>query len=160
MSKQAKNLAKSFEEANAKLMGRIEQCSNDEWRMTAEDDERAVGVVAHHLASSYATQCDLIEAMAAGEEVPAISWDMVNAMNADHAEQHTRPDRQETQDLLRQNGQAMTELIRQLDDAQLQRTWDIPFVDEDSASTQQFIEEAVIDHIDLHRRSIETATER
>lgn len=158
MNRQAKNLAKRFEQANAQLMARVDQCSNDEWRTTAEDDERSVGVVAHHLASSYATQTDLIEAMAAGDDVPAITWDMVNAMNAEHAKQHTRPDRQETHDLLRQNGQAMIELIGELDDAQLQRTWDIPFVDEHSASTQQFIEEAVIDHIDLHRRSIEAAT--
>lgn len=160
MTEQARSLARRFEKANDQLMTLVEQCSNDEWRTTAEDDKRNVGVVAHHLASSYSTQSDLIEAMAAGQDVPAIDWDMIHGMNAEHAEQHTRPDQQTTLDLLRRNGQTVKQCIGKLNDTELQSTWDIPFVDEERpVTTQRFIEQAIIDHIDLHRRSIEAATE-
>ena len=160
MSERVESLAKRFEQANNKLIAAAERYTADGWHATAADDERSVGTVAHHLATSYGVQCDLIQGIASGETVPAVTWEMVHQMNAEHAEEHDYPGREETLALLRENGRAMSGLIRGLGDEQLRRTADLPFLGEQPVTTQQFIEQAVIDHIELHLNSMEAAAGR
>jgi len=160
MSDRAKSLAARFEQHNQRLMSAAEGCTEEEWRTTADDDKRAVGTVAHHLASSYSVQCDLIEGIACGETVPAVTWDMVHEMNAEHAEEHAIPSQDETVDLLLENGRTLTRLIVGLDDEQLQQTADLPFLDEAPVTTKQFVEQAIIEHIEQHLNSMQTAAGR
>lgn len=160
MSDRVESLAARFEQNNNRLMAAAEQCTEEDWHTTADDDERAVGTVAHHLASSYSVQCDLIQGIASGETVPAVTWDMVHQMNAEHAQEHAIPSQDETVELLRENGRTMTQLILGLDDEQLQRTADIPFLDEEPVTTKQFVELAIIEHIELHLESMLGATGR
>lgn len=160
MNDQVERLAQRFKQNNEQLITAAEGCTTEEWRTMATDDERAVGTVAHHLASSYGVQCDLIQGIASGESVPAVTWDMVHEMNAEHAEEHAVPTQDETLELLQENGRTMAQLIRKLDDDQLQRTAEIPFLDEEPVTAKLFVEQAVIEHIELHLKSMQTAAGR
>lgn len=160
MSEQAKRLAQRLEQANRQLIALIEACSADDWRKFVEKEGRTVGVVAHHVGAAYLVETELIEGLARGTNIPALNWHTIDEMNANHAQQHARPTREETVELLRRNSQIAIRCIRDLDDAQLQRRSRLPFMGDEPVSTQELIEQAVIGHVHGHRRAIETVMDR
>jgi hypothetical protein len=158
MSERAAGLAAAFERANGELIQALKACSEDQLKLVCESEGWPVTVAAHHVASSTGPLTRLITLMANGQPLPAISMDMINAGNAQHAEEFANVGRQETLDLLRQESDAAANLIRGFTDEQLDRTAPMAFAGGAPWSTADLIERILIAHPTQHAQSIRAIT--
>ena len=158
MSEQAQALADRLEQANHALLAVLTACSEDDWRKPAGNDTRSVGVIAHHVASAHALVLGLAQEVAAGRQLPALTWEMVHQGNAQHAEQQSGCPKAETLDLLRRNSAEAARIIRGMSDEQLGRssTWELS----GDVTTQRVIEVHMIDHAHEHLATIKAVTGR
>ena len=154
MSERARNLAHQFEQANHELIATVERLSDAQWRTKTVGDGRSVGVVAHHVAGSHQGLAGLVQKIASGEPVPAITMDMIHQGNAAHAAQHANCTKAETLALLRQNGAAAVATVRGLGDPELDRSATLPM---GTMSAAQLIEGVLIGHVHDHHGSIRQA---
>lgn len=154
MSMRANQLAKRIEDGVNQLLAFAEKLSPAEWQTICPSEERSIGVLIHHVASSYPVEVNLIQALASGEAIDGVTRDMVDHMNAEHANTEASCTKTESLELLRQNGVLAANAVRALSDEQLDRVspvslnWDTPL------STQYFIEEHPISHSYAHLASI------
>jgi hypothetical protein len=157
MSQRAAALAERLERGANELIAYVENCSKADWQTVCPGEGRTVGVLAHHVASAYPVEIDLVKVLASGKPVAGVTWEMVDGMNAEHAEGHRKVSREETLALLRENSAAAAAAIRQLSDEQLDKAapislhWDAPL------TTQYFIEEHPVSHSFAHLTSIRAA---
>lgn len=154
MSKRAKALARRFAEANRELIATVEAIPKDRWRAYCSAEQWTVGVVAHHVASDHLILADVTGAIVSGD-APAITWEMLHQINAEHLEAHRDCTQAETLELLRSGGEKVASTLRALSDADLERTAVLPFLGERPVTAEQFIEQAVIGHIGMHLPSIQ-----
>ncbi len=155
MTERATVLADRLEHANNALIATVEQISEADWLKQCASDDRPVGVVIHHVASAHAFVLGAAQAAAAGDPLPTLTWEMVHADNARHANEHAHCDRVETLDLLRRNSAQAARAIRSMSDEQLARTgtWGL----DGEVTAQQVIELHMIDHVQEHLANIEAA---
>jgi uncharacterized damage-inducible protein DinB len=148
-------LAERVEQANNTLIAAVEQISEADWRKQCASDDRPLGVVVHHVAEAHAFVLGAAQAIAAGGELPTLTWEMVHAGNAEHARQHAGCDKAATLELLRRNSAKAARAIRGLSDEQLSRagTWGL----DGQVTAQQVIELHMIDHVREHLANIEAA---
>src|SRR5215207_1025589 len=92
----AQALAERFEQAHNEVIATVEGLSDAQWSAPGADEGRTVGITAHHIAASYPSTFGLVQTVASGQELPAVGWDMIHAMNARHAEQHAGVGKAET----------------------------------------------------------------
>ena len=157
MNTRSQTLAKRIERGVNELITFVEGCSLAEWQTLVPNDGRTVGILTHHVASAYPVEMDLIKSLASGEAIVGVSWEMVDQMNAEHADAHANCTREETLTLLRQNSTSAANAIRQLSDEQLDKAapislnWDTPL------TPQYFIEEHPISHPFRHLTDIRAA---
>src|SRR4051812_33307418 len=87
-SQRAALLADRIEAGAAGLADFAEGLSESEWRTPiSASDPRSVGIVVHHVASVYPVEIDLARAIAGGNAVTEVTWDIVAALNARHAQE-------------------------------------------------------------------------
>ena len=157
MSKRAVALAERVERGARELMAVVEGCSEADWQTVCPDEGRTVGVLAHHVGSLYPVEMDLVKVLSSGQAIAGVTWEMVDQMNAEHAEDQGKVTREETLELLRRNSAAVADAIRELSDEQLDKAapvslnWDAPL------TTQYFIEEHPMSHAFAHLSSIRAA---
>ncbi|MFQ5398353.1 MAG: maleylpyruvate isomerase N-terminal domain-containing protein [Anaerolineae bacterium] len=157
MNTRANSLAERVERGANELIIFVEGCSLAEWQTPVPNDGRTVGVLAHHVASAYPVEVDLVKTLASGEAIAGVTWAMVDQMNAEHAQTHANCTKEETLTLLRQNSASAAAAIRQLSDEQLDKAapvslnWDAPL------TAQYFIEEHPVSHPFRHLMDIRTA---
>src|SRR4051812_7044908 len=158
MSARAEALAKRFEEQNAAFISSVEGISDAEWSApTSADDPRPRGVVAHHVASSFHPTLGLMQAFASGEGAPPVTWDIIHAGNARHAEQSANVSRDETIALLRDHGQQVAEALRGMSDEQLDNSASLPLMGDHAMSAEQIGDFLVVGHIGMHANSLKDA---
>jgi hypothetical protein len=157
MSERALALAEALERANNELIAVVERCSGPQWRARCAREGWSAGVAAHHIAVDHPLIAGLVQTVARGESVPQLTWDWINGFNAQHEAEHANCTKEETVELLRQNGAAAASIVRELTDEQLDRTASIPWEDWPPVSAQQLIERKLIGHISEHLESIRTA---
>jgi hypothetical protein len=126
MRERARAPADRFEEANDRLIAIVEGLTEAQWAARAGTDGWSVGVTAHHLASDHAVLAGLVEAVATGRRLPALTMAMVHRYNAQHAEEHEHCTRAETLELPRREGAAAARMVPGLSHEQLDRTAVIP----------------------------------
>jgi hypothetical protein len=154
MSTRANALADRLEQGAAQLAAFAEGLSDVEWGTICPNEDRPVGVLIHHVASAYPVEVDLIQVLASGKAVEGVTWDMVDQMNADHADSQEQCSKAETLKLLKENSAAAAKAVRALSDQQLDTAspislnWDAPL------TTQYFIEDHPIGHPFAHLASI------
>jgi len=156
MSKRAQDLAKRLQQGADELIAFVEPLSDAEWQ-TLCPDGRPVGVVVHHVASSYTVEVDLVRKLASGQAISGITPEMVNEGNAQHAEEHVETGKAETLDLLRRNSALAAEAIGALNDEELDRVSPISLNRYIPLSTQYFIEDHPVSHSYHHLMSIQAA---
>ena len=151
MSERARGLVDRFEQASQEMIRTVERCSDAQWRETTPGEGWSVGVVAHHVAEGHKAIAGLIQTAAAGQSLPAISMEMLDQRNAEHARQHVNCTKAETLELLRQHGAAAAATVRGLSDDQLDRTapWRTGPI-----RVQEMIEQILIGHVQNHLGSI------
>ena len=155
MGEQAQALANRLEQVNNTLIATVEQCSEADWNKHSTNDARPMGVIVHHLASTHEAVLDMAQGVAAGQPLPDLTWEMVHAGNAADATQCAGCTKAETLDLLRRNSAEAVRAIREVSDEQLARTstWDL----DGAVTTQQVIELHMIDHVQEHLATLQTA---
>ncbi|MDX6612963.1 MAG: hypothetical protein QOD75_2149 [Blastocatellia bacterium] len=120
ISRRAVALAERIEQGAAGLADFAETLSETEWLTPASDtDRRAVGVIVHHVASVYPVEIEIAKAVASGNAVTDVTWEVVAQMNAKHATDQAFVTREATLALLRRNSCAAANAVREFTDEQL-----------------------------------------
>ena len=157
MGKRAQMLANQYEQMNEELIAVVEQCSAEQWRAVCVDENWPVGVTAHHVAAMAGLDVEVLSVVARGEPWPAISMNMVDQGNAQHALEHANCTKDETIELLRRTCKAAATLIKGFDDEQLDRAWPALWRENAPLSIAQCVEDHLTGHIHQHLASIRAA---
>ncbi len=159
MSDRTQVLAAQFEQNSDAVIVFAEQRSVDDWRLITEDEQWSVGVVCRHIARGFEVHPQLIRHAATGHPMPTgYTWDAVHESNAQQAREWADCTKEETLALLRCHSGTAADVVRQLSDAQLDRTTKSP-LDDVIVSVQQMVE-GMIDHPRIHLRSIRATVGR
>ena len=122
MSFRADALATRIEEGAAGLAAFAAGISDREWVIpVSATDRRTVGQIVNHVALVYPIEIDLARAIAAGQAVVDVTWDVVAAMNAGHAREFADVTKAQALELLRTNSRQAAEAVRGFSDDQLDR---------------------------------------
>ncbi len=157
MGEQARGLAERFERANHEIVTIVERCSDAQWHAKTAGEGWTVGVVAHHVAEAHKGIAGLVERVATGQPLPALTMELFDRQNAEHAKQHAHCTRTETLALLRTNGTAAATTVRGLREDQLGRSASV-LTGAPPMTVQQVIERILIGHVQEHLGSIRAAT--
>jgi hypothetical protein len=145
MSERAEQLVAELEQANGEMIAFAESCPAAVWTMPCVDDGRTVAAVVRHVGGAYIAHMRLVQAVAAGEPIPAMfgDWATIHAGNAISAEKYAHADRGETIASLQRNGANLASAIRALADEQLGCTAIVPIFGDTSRTTEQIVEIAI-----------------
>ncbi len=157
MSTRAQALAERVELGARELITFVENCSEAELQTLCPDEGRTVAVLAHHVASAYPVEIDLVKVLASGQAIKGVNWEMVDQMNAQHAEELGNCTREETLKLLRHNSASAADAIRELSDEQLDRAAPVSLNSDAPLTTQYFIEEHPVSHSFHHLAALRAA---
>lgn len=141
-------LVESLTDAQWRLKGK----NNPQLRLNDEDEDRPLGVIAHHVATSGNWIMERIQAIVDGAPTPPVDF---KAVNARHAVQHAGVTKEEVLTLLRESGTKITAAVREIPGTSLDLERPIP---SGVMSVQQRIERVLIGHIQTHQGSIEATT--
>src|SRR5437762_3924622 len=119
LSLRADALAVRLEQGARDLAGFASALTDAECQTRIPKDGRKVGVVVHHVATMYPLEIQLAQALAAGNPVAGVTWDMVHEINAKHAREFANVSKAEALELLRTNSSAAAAAIRALSDEEL-----------------------------------------
>jgi hypothetical protein len=159
MGVRADRLAELFELANQEFLETIESLTHEDWMLFCPSENRRVGIVAHHVAYDYAAVTGMLRALAAGKSRP-ITAEHLDERNARHAELYANCIKDETIQLLREDGQRGAAAIRELDDELLDAIHVVPFMSQLPVTLEQFINVSFIDHHAEHLASIRSVLPR
>jgi hypothetical protein len=122
-SQQARELAESIEAINLELIQLVRGCSDEQWHTVCNDegDNRTVAVISHHVAHGHVNTQEWLETALSRSEV-TITLDEINAENAEHAATYHDVAREETIQILVENGDRLCARIGELSDEELTRT--------------------------------------
>ena len=130
MSDHARALAAQFRHMNADVIRFAKECSPDDWRRMVPHEGRSVAYLIDHIAWGYRAETKAIRAIVTGQEQP-LAWDELpptftmedlHAMNATRWEADPYPDREETIERLRAEGERTAAVLGGLSEADLERT--------------------------------------
>ena len=120
MNRRAELLAGRIEDGAAGLAAFAEGLSAAEWDTpTSATDARTVGQIVNHVALLYPIEVDLARAIAEGNAVTDLTWQVVAEMNARHAREHARVTKAEALELLRKNSRQAADAVRMFSDEEL-----------------------------------------
>src|SRR5215475_11839238 len=106
MSHRSEALAARLEAGAAALAAFASMLSEAEWQMRLPKDGRKVGVVVHHVASMYPLEMQLASLLAAGKPIAGVTWDAVDTINRDHADDNDNVTKEAALTLLETNSAA------------------------------------------------------
>jgi len=150
------DIATRFEQANNELIATVEGCSDEQWSAQCGSDERSVGVVADHVANSHVLVAKWIQSIAAGQPM-AVSMDMIHEGNAQHAASRAGVTRSEVADLLRSNAQEAGEIIRGLNEDEIDRPIPIAVMGGEEKTAAEMAEMLMVGHVTGHMNDIRSA---
>lgn len=158
MGARSQALAEKFAAAHSELVETVESIPDDKWQLTCQNDERPVGVVAHHIGSSYLPMFEAVRMAGSGQPVPAMSWEMINSMNAQHAIEHANCSKDDALEVIRTYGSHVQQELAGMDDSQLDREVRFPLIGTDDLIVESMLEGLVIGHIGMHLPHIKATT--
>ena len=122
MTKRANLLADRIEQGAATLAAFVETLSEADWRTpVSETDRRTVGVIVHHVGNMYPIEIDAARAIAAGNAVTDVTWEVVAQVNAQHAAEQRDVTKEAALGLLRKNSAQAAAAVRDFTDEELDR---------------------------------------
>jgi hypothetical protein len=152
MGARAEGFAARFEDKAAEAAGAFEKLTEADWQKVTSAEKWPVGVVVRHVAWSTGAITGIMKAIASGQEVPKLSMDGLNAMNARNAQEWAGCTKPDTLALHEENSAAAAAVLRGIDDADFDRK-DTAFVGIPAMSVQD-LAELLVGHIDEHLASI------
>jgi len=119
-TRRAEALAKRIEEGADGLASFVEGLSEAEWHTpVSPTDRRSIGTIVHHVASVYPVEIDVARAIASGKAVTEVTWEVVAAMNAQHAQDQVNVTKAATLELLGRNSREAANAVRGFKDDEL-----------------------------------------
>jgi hypothetical protein len=134
--------------------------TEEEWQTRLPGDGRKVGVVVHHVATVYPIEIQLAQTIAAGDPVVGVTMADIHAMNAAHAREHDRIDKETALHLLLQNSRAAADQIRALTDEALGRSATVSLYADAPLTCQFVLEDHAVRHSYHHLAAIRRALKR
>ena len=160
MSHRSEQLANRIVEGAAGLAAFAETLSEPEWQTpVSTTDRRTVGVIVHHVASMYPLEVEAAQAIAAGKDVTNVTPEVINQINAKHAQEQAQVTKSETLALLRHNSRAAAEAVRTLSDEDLDRAGPFGLSFGAPVTAQFVIEDHALRHSWHHLARIRKALE-
>ncbi len=150
-------MQEQFTALNHEIIAFVERCPDPLWRTACANDGRTVAVVAHHIASSHELVMQLVQLVADGQPLPALSTEIFDAANAQHAQHAANCTQPEVIALLRAKGQSVATALSELTAEQLARTAHIAFANA-TMRAQDVIEHILIGHAQLHFANIQATS--
>jgi hypothetical protein len=146
----AVELAHDVVTAQGRLVEFVGRCTPEQWtsRPLADDDPRAVAVIVDHVADAFEYLAAWVRELARGEPVQ-VNSDVVDDLNARHAEAVSAPTPDDATDHLQRSGDAFVALIESLSPGQLSAG--------DGGITITRFAEIAARHADSHRAELEAA---
>jgi len=145
-------LAEQFEKNVREAVDTLKDLSDADWQKTTAAEKWPVGVTAHHLAGALEPIAKGVQALVAGKPL-GFSRDMIDKVNAKHAEDYANCTKAETIELFKKGAAAAAAVIRGLSDEQLAKSGSVdPALPPMSA--EEFINKVLISHMDAHFGSI------
>ena len=122
MSRRAELLAARIEEGAAALAAFAGELSDADWSTPVSGtDRRTCGQIVNHVALVYPIEIDLARAIAGGNAVTDVTWEVVAQLNAGHAAEHAAVTKAEALDRLRDNSRQAAAAVRAMSDEELDR---------------------------------------
>jgi hypothetical protein len=146
----ASQLADDYDGVMAEVIACAESCSDGEWQALHASEQRSVGVMFDHISEGNPEVARWIGEFLAGRPV-AITPEILNSRNADHARRVAGRPRQETVADLKRGAVRTSEVIRALSDEELQRKQDFGWA---GAQDVAWVASAAIRHPRGHLKSI------
>jgi hypothetical protein len=160
MNDRSEALAARLEAGAQALAAFAATLSDAEWQSQVPHDGRKVGVVVHHVASVYPIEIHLAQLLASGKPVTEVTWNVVDAMNANHANENDGVTKEAALALLASNSAAAAAAIRALSEVELDRAAPVS-LNSDAPLTCQFIlEDHAVRHSYHHLARIRAALAR
>jgi hypothetical protein len=139
--------AAAIDAARQQLLGFVRTCPEGDWKAAPLDgDPRPVGVVLDHVAHSYEYLASWMREILAGHQV-TVSSEIVDGLNAEHAQSAAQVSPQEVIARLDRSGDALITLVAGLSP---------PDLDADGGRIRRMAQVA-IRHADNHRAEIQEA---
>ncbi len=161
MIRRAESLAARIEQGAAGLATFAEGLSDAEWGTpTSPTDRRTVGQIVNHVALVYPIEVDLAHAIASGNAVTDVTWQVVAELNAGHAREHARVTKAEALDLLRTNSRQAADRVRAFNDEELDRAAPFSLSFGAPVTAQFVVEDHAVRHSWHHLSRIRTAVGR
>jgi hypothetical protein len=160
MSNRSEALAARLEAGAAALAAFAATLSDADWQTRLPHDGRKVGVVVHHVASVYPIEIHLAQLLASGQPITGVTWDVVDAMNRDHAKENDSITKEATLALLATNSAAAASAIRALSDAQLDSAAPVSLNSDAPLTCQFMLEDHAVRHSYHHLARIRAALAR
>lgn len=156
MSDRAQALATKFEQANNDVVSTVESLSDDQWKATCAEEGWSVAVTAHHIGAGYPLIAGLIQGLASGADLPALTLEQIDQGNAAHASQFAGTTKDETLQALKEGVTAAAAAVRGLSDEQLDRSSTV-LQGEPDMTLEQTIENVLIGSTTGHLASIKSS---
>src|SRR5262245_34784571 len=153
MGAKSEAFARQFESKAEDATAVLEKLSDADWKKTTAAEKWTVAATAHHLASSYEPITQIIKAIAAGQALPHFTRQMLDEMNAQHAQEFADCTKPETIALHTKGAAAAAAAVRGLSDAELAKTGTV-FTEMHPMSAEDMVKGALLGHIDEHLGSI------
>jgi hypothetical protein len=161
MIRRAESLAARIEEGAAGLATFAEGLSDAEWGTpTSPTDRRTVGQIVNHVALVYPIEVDLARAIASGNAVTDVTWQVVAEMNAGHAREHASVTKAEALEALRTNSRQAADRVRAFNDEELDRAAPFSLSFGAPVTAQFVVEDHAVRHSWHHLARIRTAVGR
>lgn len=161
MIRRAESLAARIEQGAAGLATFAEGLSDAEWETpTSPTDRRTVGQIVNHVALVYPIEVDLARAIASGNAVTDVTWQVVAELNAGHAREHAQVTKAEALELLRTNSREAADNVRAFKDEELDRAAPFSLSFGAPVTAQFVVEDHAVRHSWHHLARIRTAVGR
>jgi hypothetical protein len=145
--------AKQFEAKAEEVYGPSREAERD--RLEEDDSRREVDGLSNGAPhrSSYESATHIVKAITAGLALPHFNREMLDEMNAQHAEEFAGCTKAETIALHKKTGAAAAAAVRSLSDEELAKT-DTVFAGMPPVSAEELVKHILLGHIDAHFGSI------
>jgi Mycothiol maleylpyruvate isomerase N-terminal domain len=153
MGAKGEALAKQFESKAEDARTVLEKLTDADWKKTTAAEKWTVGVTAHHLATSYERVPQIINTIATGQSMPHFTPQMLDQMNAKHAEEFAGCTRAEVLALHKKGAVSAAAALRNLSDEQVAKSGTV-FAGLPPMTVEQLALRALINHTDEHYGSI------
>jgi hypothetical protein len=150
-------LADRLEQGAVALAEFATSLTDAQWESRVPKDGRKIGVVVHHVASVYPIEIQLAQTIAAGKPITGVTAEVINDMNAGHANDNDRVTKAEALALLRANSAAAAAAIRALGDEDLDRATLVSLYADAPVTCQFLLEDHAVRHSYHHLAKIRAA---